>query len=765
MSVRARQAAAALGCLAIGCTLPAEQVTLPAPVNPPAGTAAPVAARPGGVRLNEAPANDREARIYEGSGQFTDFPNPRPNVADVPGRDGVTINLVGATIAEAAKAVLGDILKVHYVISDKVKASVTLQTARPVSREALLEIFEATLRNEGAALVVDRGVYKILPYDEAVASGAPLQARGGNSRAQAGLATQVIPLQFVSATEMERIVKSVAPRATVQRADTARNLIVVVGTKADLIAVADAVAVFDVDFMRGMSVSINPVDSSDPEAIAQELDTLFANDRDGPAKGVVRFVPNKRLKSVLVISSRAEYLHKARTWIERLDKVGRDAEKQVYVYHVQSRPAGELSLLLRRVYNSQDPSRAIAGGLGARPTDPIVAGAIPGGPSPTDPTGTGLRPAGAAVTGLPAPLTPAPIAPTQPAIGGAAGASGVALAAPVGASGLPAPLDAIQAPAPAGASGPEDRMAGISVVADETNNALIVTATPAQFKRVRQILDRIDVTPNQVLLEATIAEVTLNDDLKFGVRWFFKEGKSSFKFSDLASGAVANTFPGFGYFLNTTNIQIALNALSSVTDVNVVSSPTLMVLDNKRAQLQVGDEVPVATQSAVSVLTPGAPIVNSIAFRNTGIILSITPRISDHGRILLEIEQEVSDVVPTTSSTIDSPTIQQRRVKTNVSVNDGESIVLAGLIQDRASLTRDQVPLAGNVPLLGNLFKNKTDRIKRTELLIAITPSVVKDASQSAAVTAEFRDRLNMTLRPQRAGPPDRREQIDRIVR
>lgn len=751
----------------MGCTLPAEQVTLPAPVNPPAGTAAPVAARPGGVRLSEAPPNDRETRIYEGTGQFTDFPNPRPNVVDVPGRDGVSINLVGATIAEAAKTVLGDILKVHYVISDKVKASVTLQTARPVSRDALLEIFEATLRNEGAALVVDRGVYKILPYEEAVASGAPLQARGGNSRAQAGLATQVIPLQYVSATEMERIVKSVAPRATVQRTDPARNLIVVVGTKADLTAVADAVAVFDVDFMRGMSVSINPVDSSDPEAIAQELDTIFANDREGPAKGVVRFVPNKRLKSVLVISSRAEYLHKARTWIERLDKVGRDAEKQVYVYHVQSRPAGELSLLLRRVYNSQDASRTAFGALGARPTDPIVAGAIPGSPGPADLTGAAVRPAGTAVTGLPAPLAPAPIAPTQPMIGSTAAASGATPLAPAGANGLPAPLDAVQTLAPplAGASGPEDRMAGIAVVADETNNALIVTATPSQYRRVRQILDRIDVTPNQVLLEATIAEVTLNDDLKFGVRWFFKEGKSSFKFSDLASGAVANSFPGFAYFLNTTNIQIALNALSSVTDVNVVSSPTLMVLDNKRAQLQVGDEVPVATQSAVSVLTPGAPIVNSIAFRNTGIILSITPRISDHGRILLEIEQEVSDVVPTTSSTIDSPTIQQRRVKTNVSVNDGESIVLAGLIQDRASLTRDQVPLAGNVPLLGNLFKNKTDRIKRTELLIAITPSVVKDASQSAAVTAEFRDRLNMTLRPQRAGPPDRREQIDRIVR
>ena len=166
-----------------------------------------------------------------------------------------------------------------------------------------------------------------------------------------------------------------------------------------------------------------------------------------------------------------------------------------------------------------------------------------------------------------------------------------------------------------------------------------------------------------------------------------------------------------------------------------------------------------ATQAA------NAPVINSVSFRSTGVILGITPRLSDDGRVFLEIEQEVSDAVQTVSSNIDSPTIQQRRIKTTVSVNDGETIVLAGMMQDRATRNRDQVPLLGDVPWLGNAFKNKDDTIKRTELLIAITPQVIRDRQQIDEVTAEYRDNLNLSTRPHRRGPPDPREQLDRIVR
>ena len=511
---------------------------------------------------------------------------------------------------------------------------------------------------------------------------------------------------------------------------------VVAGTRTDLDAVIDAVSVFDVDWMRGMSFGVYPLESADPEAVAQELDTIFANDRDSPAQGIVRFIPNRRLKSVLVISSRAEYLRRAQMLVRRLDSATQATVKQVFVYHIRCRTAPELARLLQKVYGLQEAAR-IPPKAPIGPPSSILA------PTTTI-IGPGMGPL--AIVPTPAPqVLPQSDVPPEPEI------------------------DQSVAPSPRAAptaEGPrDDRLAGIGVVADEANNALVITATAQEYRRVRQILERIDVAVNQILLEATIAEVRLNDDLKMGVRWFFDAGANQFIFTDLVSGAVAPVFPTFTSFFNTTNIKFVFDALSTITDVNIISSPTLMVMDNKRATLQVGNEVPIVTQSAVAVITPGAPIVNSITYRNTGIVLNVTPRIGDGGRILLDIEQEASDVVRTLTSGIDSPTIQQRRIRTSVAVNDGESIVLGGLIQDRADRKRDQIPLIGDVPVLGLLFKSKLDQIARTELLVAITPRIVRDTSQIRAITDEFRARINLTTRPQRQAPPDRREQLDRAIR
>jgi general secretion pathway protein D len=737
------------------CTLPWQQLGLPGDEGHvtdglPTGSVRP----PGGVPLANTPkpATQRD-REYVGSGTFAATPDVRPAAAAPPPRDGVTLNLVDAGIPEAAKAVLGDILRVNYQVSEKVKGTITIQTPRPVSRETLLEMLEAALRSDGNALVVDRGLYRILPAADAVGL-APLRVgrAADQQRGAAGLVTQAIQLRNVAPADMERLLKGMAPASTVIRAEQARNLIIVTGTRSEIAAIAEAVSVFDVDWMRGMSFALFPIETGDPDAIAQELDTIFANDRDSPTKGIVRFVPNRRLRSILVISQRPQYIEKARAWLRRIDSVGRITEKQVHVYHVQNRPAVELAQLLQRVYQSQEQTRAATTGAPqARPAStqaptPPVFSPIPPQQAQQPPAPQPLpSPGTSAIPGLDPSRSPGP---------------GVALIEPAPAT-EPA---AARQPAPGGLP-PDDRQAGISVVADETNNALVITATPREYKRTLRILERIDVMPHQVLLEATIAEVNLNDRLRFGIRWFFQAGNHQLRFTDDTTGAVTPQFPGFSHFFSTPNVQIALNALAAITDVNVVSSPTIMVLDNKKATLQVGDEVPIATQSAVSVLAPGSPIVNSVAFRNTGILLNITPRISDHGRILLDIEQEVSDAVTTTTSTIDSPTIQQRRIKTTIAVGDGEAIVLGGLMQDRATRGRNQIPLIGDIPVVGNLFKSKDDRIVRTELVIAITPRIVKNDHHLRKISAEFRDKLNFSTRPQRSAPPDKHEQIDRILR
>lgn len=747
--------AVALSFLIAGCTLPSQQLSLPGPITGSVSTS-PLDNnnRKGGVPASDPGDPDTFGpRIYDSDGQLIGAPVSRTlarsdSTHHAVDEKGVTLNLVGASVPEAAKAVLGDILGLNYAVSDKVKAAITLQTSQPIPPQNLLRVFEAILQSEGAVIVEKSGVYHIVPSSAGIASRPPVKWRKKTGGRMVGMASEVIPLRYVSAPEMERVLKSVAPDTSISRIDDTRNLILVSGTATELESIRDTVSVFDVDWMEGMSFALLPVESADPEAIVEELDTIFANDKNGPAKGVVRFVPNKRLRSVLVISSQPEYLRKAEGWVRRIDLAGQATEKRVFVYHVQHRPAGELAELLKRVYNSNqrqnDRDRPAA--TPDQATTVISSPEIgqTSGNADANPDDDAIIPSSfGALQNLPGGRTAtADQAATDDNNDG----------------------QAIETGSTTKTDAPHDLSGQISIVADDPNNSLVITATHNEYVRMRHILSRIDVAPNQVLLEATIAEVSLNDQLRYGLRWFFQSGDHGFRLSDNALGAVAPVFPGFSYFLNMPNIQVALDALSDVTDVNVVSSPSLMVLDNKRAVLQVGAEVPVATQSAVSVAAPGAPIVNSISFRNTGVILGITPRVSDNGRVLLDIEQEVSDVVPTTSSNLDSPTFQQRRIKTTVTVGDGESIVLAGFMQDRATVNNSGVPILNQIPVLGNAFKSKDNDVERTELLIAITPQVVRDHNQIRSISNEFRDRMNFNTRPQRSGPPERREDIDRLI-
>src|SRR5215468_2860913 len=506
------------------CTLPWQQLKLPGPVPPDAGPA-PIA------RANHAPgapltpnaAEVTRSQVAPGTGQFTGEPEPRkaPGAGAANGKDGVTLNFAGASIAEAARSILGDILGVNYSVSDKLKGSITIQTVRPIPKDALLGVFETMLSGEGAAISVDNGVYRILPSNDAVSAAAVL-ARG--ARRLPGVNAQVVPLRYVSATEMERIIKSMAPQATILRTDPARNLLVVAGTRGDLDAIMDAVSTFDVDWMRGMSFGLFPIETNDPEAIAQELDTIFANDQESPTKGLVRFVPNRRLKAILVITSRPEFLKKAESWVRRLDMVGRSTEKQVHVYHIQNRPALELAQLLQRIYGGQEQGRIAS--VTRTTTATVASGALPDAVS-SQPSFLPGAPGIPAATA--APTAPAPLAPTAAPIADTGGQ-------PV--SAVPPAAGRVLG---AAAALVDDRAAGVAIVADESNNALVITATSDEYRRMRRILEQIDVQPNQVLLEATIAEVTLNDQLNMGLRWFLQTGNFQFRFTDLGGTSTTST--------------------------------------------------------------------------------------------------------------------------------------------------------------------------------------------------------------------------------
>ncbi len=275
----------------------------------------------------------------------------------------------------------------------------------------------------------------------------------------------------------------------------------------------------------------------------------------------------------------------------------------------------------------------------------------------------------------------------------------------------------------------------ISITADTINNALIIRATDAEYREVMSLVDKMDVMPPQVLIEATIAEVTLSDNLKFGVRWFLENGGTDLTFSDNESGAVGGVFPGFSAtYFKDMKAGVAINLLSSVTDVTVLSAPSIMVQNNQSANLQVGDEVPIITQQAQSVSDGNAPIISTVQLRETGVLLDVKPRITANGMVVLEVSQEVSEVAETSTGGINTPTIQQRQFTSTVAVPNNGTVALGGLIRESRTNNNSGIPGLKNAPLIGNLFRSKDRSARRTELIIFLTPRIVRNRSESEEV-------------------------------
>ncbi|MGJ0395286.1 MAG: type II secretion system secretin GspD [Methylocystis sp.] len=700
--------------------------------------------------------------VSTGTGKFIGSVSNRANPAEQAGEEGVTLNLVNLPISQAAKIVIGDILGADFVVDPKLDGRVTVHTANPVRRSVALDLFQSALRVSGAAVVNAGGIYKVVPADQAATSGEMITTEPVSPTSQPlGDLARVVQLRYVSASDMKRVLEPIAARGTIVRADDARQTLTLSGSPQDIATLQDAISMFDVDTMRGMSFALVPVRSGDADMLAADLKNVFGSEKEGPMSGMIRFIGNKRLSSILVISSQPEYLARARSWIQKLDARAEHSEKQFFTYRVQNRPAQELMVVLTSLFGAKGQqadssvsprfgAAALSSGAdstaGAQPsTSPL--GALSSGSAGSAGAG-GLSAGGAGSGGL-----------GGGGLGGGGGfGSGGSFGSGTGSGGssgfsVPGGPQSAQSAAPTPAVSLDNDRYKIGV--DPAKNALVVMATPEDYRRIQQVIETLDVLPNQVFLEATIAEVKLNDTLRFGVRWFMQNHSNLFGFGVNANqgGPATNTalgqnllginvganFPGFAYAFRSLNQQVTLNALNAITEVNVISTPSLTVLDNREAMLQVGDQIPVQTLTSVSAI---GNTFNSVNYTNTGVILKITPHISESGRVMLELEQEVSNVDPNTPPGSTTPTIQQRRVKTQVVVNDSESLMLGGLVKDQRGRAATQLPVVGDVPVVGSLFKDKGDAIDKTELVIMITPHVVRSLSEGREITEEFKRKL-----------------------
>ncbi len=666
---------------------------------------------------------------------------------------GYQINFNNADLAQVVQGVLGDLLHQPYTLDPRVTGTVTLSTQGPISPNDLLAMLETVLRASGAALVQDgRAGYRILPLGEAVSGRTVLQLGTDPKPLPAGYGITIIPLRNVSA---ETIGPLIAPATNPElvRVDPTRNLVLISGTSADRAALGATVESFDVDWLRGMSSGIFPLHQATPDAVIRELSSVFGGAPErGPLKGLINFLPVERLNAVLVVTSRVDKLNEAGRWIKRLDQ-GDSDEERVYVYMVQNGTAANMARVLGQAFGKVDQN-------GSSPFDDEQGSTTAPGLGLTDSTSGGAGQQ--ASTGGANPAQPGSSAqPGQP--GGSQSQFAPIDFNAQSKEGDASILGLAGTQAGKAAVFKLDKLGEVRVVPDKDKNALLIRARPAAFRMIETALRAIDASPLQVVIEATIAEVTLNDTLKYGVQYYLESGNFSggFNTSTPPTGATGaqqpNVGAGFNLVVAGANSRVIINALSQITDVRVVSAPTLSVLNNQTARLQVGDQVPVRTQQSQSTDTSGSPVISNIEYKDTGVILKVTPRINSNGDVSMDVQQEVSNIVNDAASSSDdalAPTISTRRIGSIVSVADGQTVALGGLIQENQTNGRSGVPVLQDIPLLGNLFSSTNDTRNRTELMIFITPRVIRNAADAAAITQELRSRME-ALRP-RTGSPTR---------
>ena len=608
-----------------------------------------------------------------------------------------SLNFDAADLGEVAKIILSDMLKEGYVLSPKVAGSVSLQTTEPLHREELLPTLEMLLRINGAVLIKRDGLYRIEP--EAV--GAQMAGASGmkSKKLKPGYQIKVVPLKYVGAIDMSEILAPILPPKAVIKVDPARNILMLAGTRDELTKAMDLVDTFDVNFIAGMSFGLYSLENTDAAATVAEIKEIFNGGEKSPLTGMLRFISIKNLNAILVVTQQKEYLKEAEKWITRLDEESGAAagEGGLIVYRVQHVDAVELAGTLNDI---------ISGGSSSSSKKPPSISPIEKHASISnkkrDPKKRKNR--------------------TRNKSSGES--KGV--------------------------------FEGVSVIADEPNNALVIVAQPQQYRMLKKVIKQLDVMPLQVLLEAKIISVDLTDKLEFGVGWEFQEEKfngpgTGTVGAGIIKGAIDAAGAAFTYGIvsDGLNIRANLNLLAKDQKLDVISSPSLMVLNNQEGSIMVGNSIP--TRTSESTNTSGGGNLNNLIQTSpienvdTGVSLVITPRVNANGIVIMDIKQSVNNVADsgTSGSNIDSPTILKREIESSVAIVDGESVVLGGLMTETHTDNNNGIPVLKDIPLLGWLFGTQTKSIRKNELIVIITPRVIEDKYDARKITDEYKRKLS----------------------
>lgn len=734
-----------------------------------AGTEKPA---PAPLPLNDEVASSSSSavapQVSSGSGEFI-HPQAlaRPRRA-AHGAGAVTFNFENQPVQAVVKAILGDLLKKNYTIVPGVQGNISFSTSEPVDADQALPILETLLSWTGNALVEQAGSYVVLPAKSAVAGN--LMPSLGAAAPLGGLQARLFPLHYISATEMQKLIKPFARPDSILLADPSRNLLVLAGTPQELDTYARTVRTFDVDWLKGMSVGVFSLERASVTELMPKLESIFGKNGDTPLAGMLRFIPIERTNALVVISTQPEYLQEVGDWVARIDRGGGN-EPQLYVYDVRNIKASDLARYLAQIYANGGGGGGSSGGqvgpgltsgtlgnadnasgeaMGSKAGSFGSSGGSGFGGASNGSGALGQSSGGFGENG------------TAAGTGGSAFGSNGQMGGQGGGFGNDSGLANTTSAANDQQYSSSDGSTRISSV--DANNQLLVRARPSQWSEIEAAIKRLDVTPLQVQIETRILEVQLTGDFSFGVQWYLQGLTGSttttdangnktitigepYRHRQVALGQGGSAYGGEPFFYSFLNsdLQVALRAAETNGNVKTLSAPSLVVMNNQVAHIQSGDQIPVnQTFFTAGLGTTGngesPATVGQVSYINTGVILDVQPRINPGGLVYLNIKQQVS--VPGTKDQNGNFTIQQREIATQVGVQSGQTVLLGGLIKQDESSTDTGIPGLNRVPVFGRLFGTTSRARNRSELIVLITPRVIGSSDDAKRVTDEYQSKF-----------------------
>jgi len=686
-------------------------------------------------------------------------PDPKPKVdQELLSGDKISLNFENISVANLAQALLGELLQLSYTIDAGGEAIVSLHTRQPLPRSQVLDVLDTVLLPHD--LVINRdsaGIYHVTKRSTTIGT-RPLVG-AASVKDLSGSGTVIVPLNHIAAVEMAKILAPLAPQQAITYVDSVRNLLILQGSKSQINGWLEMVEAFDVDFLSGMSLGVFVLENANVSIVNEALHAMLGDGSSsaalpalpsgvrltpqqqqqlqqqaaarraqqnplqppsalnsnansapmGPLSGLIRVFPIERLNALVVVTPRSHILQQVETWIRRLDQPTDELEHSLFVYPVQNGSAVKMAEMLNGLFGGEGAGPGVASG--SAPTQFNAA---------RNPT---------AMQGA-----------NNFTLGAGAQNSGVTATPEVTASTLEG---------------------NVRIVADASRNALMIRAPRAEYRRIERALRELDRAPAQVLIEASIVEVSLTGNLKYGVEWFIENhmdagrhsGQALLNMNGTEGGGTRQ--PGFSYtLLNKAGaVRATLNALAASSQLKVLSNPSVLVLDNHSASIMVGKQQPIKTSTSIS--SNGGFATENITYKDTGVMLNVTPSVNSSGLITLDILQQVTDVGEVDAAT-QQRTFLARQIETRVAVRSGEPIVLGGVMSENESAGNSGIPGLRNIPLLGALFSSTDNTSNRTELLVMLTPRILEDDDALRAASHEMRQRMrNLTAQTRLTAPPE----------